>query len=69
MKKMIIALVLIATILLVYSHYNNETNEYTCPEGEYVNCMPPIAEDKIEICNDEEYKQWIEENCEVEFVY
>lgn len=37
------------------------TTKYTCPENEYVDCMPPISINKVECSS--EFLQWAQENC------
>lgn len=68
-KKILIAIVAIVLLYIIITMGNGTETTYECPEGEYVNCMPPISEEKVEICNDEAYKEWAQENCGVEFVY
>lgn len=44
-----------------------DANGYSCPNVEYLNCMPTTGTPH-KMC-EKNYLQWIEENCEVEIVY
>jgi hypothetical protein len=43
--------------------------EYECPRTKYIDCMPPVPEEKRLLCSPE-YLKWIKEHCpDVEVVY
>ncbi len=39
-----------------------EKHKKRCPETGYVNCMPPVSEERRERCN-REYIEWMKEHC------
>jgi hypothetical protein len=39
--------------------------DYTCPDWGYVNCQPPVSE---AACIGD-YRQWVQQNCDVSFAY
>ena len=39
-----------------------EKHKKRCPETAYVNCMPPISEERRARCN-REYIEWMKEHC------
>ncbi len=41
---------------------------YSCLKDAYVNCMPPVSEDRAHLCSGD-YHEWIKSNCSTEFVY
>ncbi len=81
LHKIVIGIILLAA--LASAAYGETTNKrhvqpavepsdiphYVCPKTKYIDCMPPVREEKREVCS-QEYRKWAESNCPgIRFVY
>lgn len=70
MKTIILILLILAALFAAYLLFRpTDISNYTCPQVEYIDCMPSISAEVAPMCNGP-YHDWIKTNCTtVEFVY
>ncbi len=68
MEKLIILLLASLVLISGCDLFEDSQPDYVCPEQDTINCMPIVPEDRIKYCSGD-YHEWIEENCETEFLW